>query len=295
MRILNGWVTWSVLSLGLLAVPAGRGEADFIYAADGQAGNPATNLYVINTANGSVVTTVGPIGFAVTGMAFDPATGVLYGVTAPRGTGTRELITINTATGAGTVVGPLGVTIDEISFASDGTLFAWSGRTSASSLFRINLNTGAATKVGDSGVVDFGVGFAINQTTGQAFLANAGASGVLRTVNLTTGAVTPGPTLTGAPFPTGSIDAFAFDGSTLLALNLDETGPGGAGKAPSATFLVSIDPTTGAVTTLGTSVPGLDALAFQPGAATVPEPSMLLLGVVGAIGLIGHSWWRRIR
>jgi hypothetical protein len=291
--MLSGWVARLVLSLGLLPAAAGRGEADFLYAADGQAGNPTTNLYVINPLNGSVVTTVGPIGFAVTGMAFDPATGVLYGATAPRGTGARELITINSATGAGTVVGALGVTIDEISFASDGTLFGWSGRTSGSSLYRIDLNTGAATKVGNSGVTDFGVGFAIDPATGQAFLANAGASGVLRTVNLATGAVTPGPTLTGAPFPNGSIDAFAFDRGTLLALNLDESRPGGVGNAPSATFLVSIDPTTGKVTTLGPSVPGLDTLAFQ--AAAVPEPATLLLCVAGTIGLIGHSWGRRIR
>jgi hypothetical protein len=295
MRILSKLVAWSLLSLGLLAAAAGRGDADFIYAADGQAGNPATNLYIINTADGNVATTVGSIGFAVTGMAFNPTTGVLYGVSAPKGTGTRQLITINTATGAGTAIGALGVTIDEISFAADGTLFGWSGRTSGSSLYRINLTTGAATQVSLSGLTDFGVGFAINQTTGQAFLANAGASGVLRTVNLTTGAATPGPTLTGAPFPTGSIDAMAFDGSTLLALNLNETGPGGSGNAPSATFLVSINPTTGAVTTLGPSVPGLDALAFQPGTTVVPEPSSLLLCLVGAIGLIGRSWWRRIR
>src|SRR5579885_3417804 len=182
MRVLTRRVAWAVLTAGLLAGAAGRADADFLYGADGQHGNPATNLYVLDPATGAVVRTVGPIGFAVTGMAFDPLTGVLYGVSAPRGTNTRQLITINPATGAGTLIGPLGVVMDDIAFEGDGTLFGWSGRISGSDLYRINLTTGAATKVGEAGITDVGVGFTINPS-GTPYLAAAGASGALDTVN----------------------------------------------------------------------------------------------------------------
>jgi hypothetical protein len=289
MRILIGRVTTCALLLGLLASAPGRAEAGTVYGADGQNGNPATKLYILDPATGAPLSTVGPIGFAVSGMSFDPLNGVLYGATAPRGTSTRQLITINTNTGVGTLIGALGVTIDELAFAANGTLYGWSGRTAGSSLYTINLATGAATKVGTSGLTDSGVGFAID-ASGTAYLAAAGASGALRTVNLATGAVTTVATLSGAPIPTASIDAMGFnqDGS-LLGINLAEGGPGSPG-APGNTFLVTINPTTGTVTSRGASVPGLDALAIQPSA--VPEPPTLILMPLGFLGALGLGWKR---
>jgi hypothetical protein len=290
MRILLRQVTESVLVLALLTGAAGRGEAGTLYGADGQHGNPATNLYILDPATGAKLSTVGAIGFAVAGMSFDPLNGVLYGVTAPRGTSTRQLITINPSTGAGTLVGALGVAMDELAFAQNGTLYGWSGRVSGSSLYTINLATGAATKVGTSGISNSGAGLAIN-TSGTAYLAAAGASGVLRTVDLTTGAVTTAATLAGAPIPTGSIDAMAFNqDGTLLGLNLAEGGPGNPGF-PGNTFLVTINPTTGAVASLGASIPGLDALAILPSA--VPEPATLIPTVLGFLAVLGYGWRRR--
>jgi hypothetical protein len=273
----------------VLAGVLGRAEAGTVYGADGQHGNPATNLYILNPATGAPLSTVGPIGFAVSGMSFDPLNGVLYGATAPRGTSTRQLITINTSTGAGTLIGALGVTIDELAFAANGTLYGWSGRISGSSLYTINLTTGAATKVGTSGISNSGAGFAIN-ASGTAYLAAAGASGVLRTVDLATGAVTTVATLSGAPLPTAAIDAMGFNqDGTLFGVNLAEGGPGNPG-APGQTFLVTINPTTGAVTSLGSSVAGLDALAIQ--ASAVPEPATLIPMALGFLGGLGFGWKR---
>jgi hypothetical protein len=289
MEILAKRVAWSVLSLGLLAGAAARVEAGTLYGADGENGNPATNLYILDPATGAKIATVGPIGFAVTGLAFDPFTGVLYGDTAPRGTSTRELITINPATGAGSLVGPMGVGLDDIAFDRNGVLYGWSGRTSGSDLYTVNLTTGAATKVGEAGITDNGVGFAIGPS-GTPYLAADGASGALRTVNLTTGAVTTVATLSGAPIGTAAIVALAFDESgTLFGINLNEGGPGNPG-APGNTFLITVDPNTGAITSRGPSIPGLEALAFQP---TVPEPSSLVLMTLGLIGLLGFGWLSR--
>jgi hypothetical protein len=280
---------WSSLFLGLLVGAAGRAEAALLYGADGQNGNPATNLYILDPATGARIATVGPIGFAVTGLAFNPITGVLYGDSAPHGSPARQLITINPATGAGTLVGPMGVTMDDIAFDRNGTLYGWSGRASGSSLYTINTTTGAATRVGTSGITDLGVGFAID-STGTPILAARGAGGPLSTVNKATGAVTNLATLSGAPIPTGSIDALAFDPSgTLFGINLAEGGPGSSAGAPGNTSLVTVNPTTGAITTLGPSLPGLDAIVFQ----LVPEPSSLALMTVGSIGVLGYAWRRR--
>jgi DNA-binding beta-propeller fold protein YncE len=51
-------------------------------------------------------TSIGPFGFeSITGLAFDPITNTLFGVSVI----TEELIAIDTMTGAGTAIGPLGV------------------------------------------------------------------------------------------------------------------------------------------------------------------------------------------
>jgi hypothetical protein len=279
------------LAVAIVIGAAGRAGAGVLYAADGENGNPATKLYTLDPATGAVISTVGPIGFAVAALAFSPVTGVLYGDTPPRGTSTRQLISINPVTGAGTLIGALGVAVDGLAFDRDGTLYGWSGRVSDSSLYKINVATGAATLVGTSGTTDLGAALAIGPT-GTMVLASAGASGALRTVNKSTGQVTPVATLNGAPIPTGSIKSLAFDGSgTLFGDNLAEGGPGRPG-APGNTFLVTINPTTGAVTSRGPGLPGLDAIAFQPTA--VPEPSTLTLAFAGSLVALG-AWWLRPR
>src|SRR6185369_2090297 len=84
------------------AVPA---WAEILYAADGGGGNPS-NLYILDPTTGGIVTTVGAIGFSVTGLAIHPTAGVMYGSTGrAAAVSPHSLITINKATGAGTLVG----------------------------------------------------------------------------------------------------------------------------------------------------------------------------------------------
>src|SRR6476469_3756458 len=104
MKIFN---TLSFL-FGILACAA-NANAGTLYAAT-SAGGPG-ELYVINQATGAMVQDVGPLNdslstnYPITGLAFSPLTGVLYGSTGNAGTVDGILVKINPATAIVTVVG----------------------------------------------------------------------------------------------------------------------------------------------------------------------------------------------
>jgi hypothetical protein len=231
--------------------------AQELYGAVSGADSP---LYIIDPMTGAA-TAVGNIGFGITGLAFHPITGELYGTQGgvPDDVFDRNLIRIDPTTGAGTVVGPIGLGfggVADIAFREDGTLFGWSE--SSDDLITIDLTTGAGTIVGNAGISTRGSGLAFNRD-GTLYLAGNNGNGPLRTVNTTTGLTTAGPILTGAPFPTMPIPAMKFHPVTdeLLAVNRQTEGLGGP------TWLIKINPATGVITTVGTTVDRLDALAWS--------------------------------
>ena len=238
-----------------------RANAQSLYGATPGA---TSQLYLISPANGGF-TAIGDIGFGITGLAFHPQTGELYGTQAgvPGDVFDRNLIKIDTATGRGTIVGPVGLGfggIADIAFRADGTLFGWSETTD--DLITINLTTGAGTVVGNSGVSTRGSGLAFN-AAGTLYLAGSNGNGPLRTVNTASGITTIVATLTGAPQPTQPIPAMKFHpvSDVLYAVNRTI-------NTPFAGHLITINTTTGVVTTIGTTVPRIDALAWSP----VPQP-----------------------
>ncbi len=263
------------LATALAAPPA---SAETLYGADGAQGNLA-NLWILDPGTGAVICKVGPIGFGVTGLAVHPTTGVLYGSTgnaSPVSPG--SLIAIDKTTGAGSLVGSFGVagrTMADVTFASDGTLYGWltgppppSGPPLPDDLYTINPATGVATKVGTSGLsVTFGDGLAADSGN-TIYLVPFGDGGPLSTVNRSTGAITIGPTLDG---PGNVIAAMAFSAAgTLYGVDL---GP----EFPALASLVTIDKTTGVVTTLGPTVDRLDAIVFDnTQGATLPLVASVL-------------------
>jgi Ca2+-binding RTX toxin-like protein len=241
----------------LLAFASFASAQERLLAADGANGSSA-NLYVLNPASGAVLQTIGPIGFAVTGLAIDPITGTLYGVTG-RENDDPVLITIDKATGAGTLVGDLNPANDnavaDITFTPDGTLFGW--LQGPDDLVTINKATGLATVVGDSGLDTRGSGIASN-AAGTLFFAGEDDNGPLRTVDRNTGATTAGPTLNGTEGE--PINALAFDSAGTLF-------------GSRRTFdLLTINTGTGAVNVVGPSVEDLDAIVFEPPTPT-PTPT----------------------
>jgi hypothetical protein len=129
------------------------------------ASNPAANLfYTVDITNGDhlhsvtpggVITDIGPANQSIRGLAFDSNHNILYGVAG------FELYTVNTTTGATTLVGPTGVANIRSGIAYDNatnTLYMNLGDGGGGdSLYTLNTITGAATLVGANGVADFGI------------------------------------------------------------------------------------------------------------------------------------------
>ncbi len=271
--------------LGMLAVAA-RADAGTLYAAT--AAGAAGELYILNPATGAVVQDVGPLNsvtglnYPITGLAFHPTTGVLYGSTGNNPAATAALlVTINPANALVTVIGPYNAgpvnssgtptTMADIGFDSAGNLYGVAS-IGGPDLYSINLATAQATLVGPNGVSTSTTGGGLAISPAGVFYGTPTASRygkydpILGTYTNITNPTKP----TGG----GAYGAMDFDGSVLYGLNV------GSGSPP-PTHLVTIDPATGAVTDIGASVNSLDAIAFRP----VPEPSSLVLLVVGMLAM----------
>ena len=93
-----------------------------------------SSLYTVDplTAQGTLIGQVlidGVTPVAVTGLAMQPGTGILFGVSGNEYSPSRQLFTINTLTGFATSLGTIGTlsshNASDITFAADGTLFGW--------------------------------------------------------------------------------------------------------------------------------------------------------------------------
>ncbi|MEY2545915.1 MAG: hypothetical protein QOG48_1032 [Verrucomicrobiota bacterium] len=254
-----------------------------LYAATGSKGadgvlytvNPATSAF---TAVAPILVGISPIG--ITGLAFDPLNGVLYGITGLESSNfPRDLVTINPSTGAATVIGGLtgtfgAVGLSDIAFRADGTLFGFS----PNNLYTINLSSGALTNLGATGESTPGGGLSFSP--GGTLFATAGlaASGTIDTLNTTTGARSTGPGLTNAPYAgtLGAINALTFNSLGVLYGSNSNRAQNGA--TVTAVELITINTATGAITDIGALPGNTDAIAFS-----VPEPSSSLLLMSGFV------------
>jgi len=99
-----------LLSVALALASVGTADAATLYGSTAS-GGPG-ELYVLNPSTGGMIQDVGPlndalnVNYGVTGLAFNPITGLLYGSTANADPATAaKLITVNPLTGLVTVIG----------------------------------------------------------------------------------------------------------------------------------------------------------------------------------------------
>jgi hypothetical protein len=272
-------IVLGLAGLALFLSGAGQAHAEpIIFGSAFNGPNGPASLYTINPSTGAA-TLVGPIGFNRVGaLDFNPVNGLLYGVGADR-SGNAALLTINTATGAGTEVGALGIGVSQdIAFRpSDGKLFSYNG----GSIFTINTTTGAATfLLNDPAGFPLGNALAFSHD-GTLFTADQVD---LRIVDQTSGGTITHLVDLNYPVSGSRANGMKFDFSTdtLFASVIGNSG----------NFLATIDTGSGDVTEIGPTVGGLDAIAIQPAAAIVPEPSSLALFALGGLALAGWRGWK---
>jgi hypothetical protein len=120
-------------------------QADnLLYSVDLDSGN----FNLLSVTPTGTVNVIGATGLFITGMAFDDANSILYGVDG------SNLYTINVGTGASTVVGALGsfITSTRLGLAYDPVLQAlYLNAADGGSLYSVNVSTGAATLIGSNG------------------------------------------------------------------------------------------------------------------------------------------------
>lgn len=266
------------VALGGLGLSADANAVPVLYGAAYSGPDGLSTFYSLDATTGAA-TAIGAIGFErVSGMDFDPTTGVLY-ATAERSDGSDVpvLITINLATGAGTELATLnggaphsfGDTYTDISFRSDGALYAY--LEPGDGLGTLDVGTGALTELGFTGVggcCGNGIAFSgsdvlfhANEVELSELDQNTAVASYLATLGFPGGQVFPRVT---------ALDFDPATGTLYAAVRRDF-----------ANYLATIDPLTGAVTSIGASVNGLDALAVF----LVPEPGTLALLAVAALGL----------
>jgi sugar lactone lactonase YvrE len=246
------------------------------------------NIYVVDPGNAALnlVTSlhVGDTPVGLDGLAIHPKTGVFYGITAPTSKVIPEsLVSVDPGTGAVALIGRLGHAGSDIAFDPDGTLYIWLA--DSRQLGTVNLDTGAATPRGQPLTEGAAKGGLALIGGGRALIAATGGTGTLDLVDLVTGKITTGPTLTGAPFP-DLVNGLAYSPQGVLyAVN---TNFGGTSRAD----LVMIEERTGKVTKVGPLPNDTDALAFGPalaprkGMSVMPKdwrlPALALLAVIVA-------------
>ncbi len=165
-------------------------------------------LVSLNSATGAATGTVAITGTrgAITSVAWDNVTHVLYGDTTNAFSGSDLLYTIDTTTGAATLVGALGATdLFGLGFGGDGALFA---SDTGGSVYGVNTTTGAASVIGASGF--FNLYDVAARPEDHVLFASSSGSGLI-TIDKVSGAgalVGPfggNPNIAGLAFAGGSV------------------------------------------------------------------------------------------
>jgi hypothetical protein len=113
-------------------------------------GCPPSELRILDPLSGASMT-IGATGFGpISGLAFDPRSSALYGITGGCA-GPANLVRIDVTSGAATLIGPTGIRAGSLEFGPGGDLFAGGDNTDGGNLYRVNPTTAATALIGPSG------------------------------------------------------------------------------------------------------------------------------------------------
>jgi PKD repeat protein len=241
-----------------------------------------SDLYLVDPVT-AALTSIGDIGDSMSGMAWDPTTGVLYGCTAgSTSANPQSLLTIDRSTGAGTLVGGFGRQMHDLAFDTDGNLW---GVDTNGRVCQIDKATGTVTHVFSGGTYGGGIDFDSGGTlwrVGDRLLNDS-------TVDTSDGTQTIASTVSDSTQKkTGK-----FDPNDLFWLG----SPGGVGGG--ATDLTTVDAPSGTVTEINPFSPvTIGALAWYNetpippnfSAALVPNSIIVSDGISTLVHLNTHAF-----
>ena len=247
-------------------------------------GGPCTQqstLVQIDPQTGSLIRTIGPVGYTVNGLAWDCTagnckSGTLYATTASGDISFHGLITIDPDTGAGTPVdasvinfgldidpGTLGSPIHSITVDSFGNIAGWYdefGSGVTDTFVRIDKNTGIATESTNTGIntSQNGLSFSDSDALWNIDSPRFVGGGLIQTAYLLN-PVNGTPISSRQLFPptNAALGDFNPIDNHYYGLNFDTSIPS------SGTFLVMVNIRKGTVTTVGQTVDNLHTLAFM--------------------------------
>jgi hypothetical protein len=254
-----------------------------LYGVDGSGQNPnPAHLYILNSGTGTKISPVGLVGgFNVTGMAFHPTTGILYGTTGGKGSHPQSLITIDTSTGVGTLLGTVTdsgnpLIMPDIAFRSDGRLYGSSGndgnihRVDISSCNGTTDTTCSAVTVGISGLgASAGNGLAFDRAD-HLFLFRNGDKSYFQ-MDPDSGQVISQINFSNPSGLSSALNAAKFDENGILfASRFNSRG--------SPADLIAVDLSNNNIISTGQNNPDMsfmDAIAFK-----IPPPSSVVIPVL---------------
>lgn len=203
------------------------------------------NLITVDPATGAR-TVIGDMGVALTGLSYNKANGIMYGVNA------TSLYTVDMTTGLATLVGTnTGTSMINLAINSGGAAYALDMATD--NLGTVNLTTGVFTAIGPVGFsAQYAQDMEFDRETGELFMAAQDAvSGWLAWVNTSTGATMKiddfegGAEITGFAIPYSDNKSLSikvlfeglYNGAGGLNQAYDESGPHyGAGISDKVTL-----------------------------------------------------------
>jgi hypothetical protein len=211
-----------------------------------------SNLYSVNE-DASGETSIGAIGFAMTSLAQDPTTGILYGSTSTNSSAhPKSLVTVDPVTGAGTFIAAFssGFAMPGLAIADDGTFYGVNTNNpgGGADFSSIDPSTAVESVIGSATIGNAGTGLAFD---GDGVLWGMDYADI-GTIDLGTGVFTSVYAVTG------------LSGSAILGLTyLDGLLWGLDPAASNTSSLFTVDLATGTISIIGTvATTYLDALTW---------------------------------
>ena len=234
-------------------------------------GGPCTQtstLVQLNPLTGTSIKEIGPVGYTVNGLAWDPKSQKMYASTAVGDVAFHGLITINLATGAGTPVGPtvhnFGLSgadapVHSITINKAGRMVGWYDEFGTTDTFvKLDQRTGIATEFPNTGIDTSANGLSFDSDNLLWNIDTARRNGTTQTQVAYRLDPANGKPLLSVPLTPPAMAAlgdFSPADGLYYGLNFNSF-------STDPTFIEVVNLNTGRVTKLGQTVQNLHTLAF---------------------------------